>query len=155
MIHNSKHTENALWFVFLFFYLNGLAVLFVTFLQHCSMFSVSTQDGIIGLGDAHFSSSSAFPAVFLRFTILLLLFRFLGSQLYLLGSPFFFFFCFVFYVPSYISGVHHSSSSSASSSTFPAISLGFTIFLPLLLLRCSQLYHWGSPFFFFFFCIPC
>ena len=47
--------------------------------------------------------------------------------------------------PSYISRVHHSSSSSA----FPAISLGFTF---LLLLR-SQLYLWGSPFFFFF-CLP-
>ena len=92
------------------------------------------------------SSSSAFPAISLRFTILLLLLR---SQLYLCGSPFFFFFFFC--VPSYISGVHHSSSSS--SSAFPAISLGFTILL-LLLLR-SQLYLWGSPFFFFFFfCVP-
>ena len=45
------------------------------------------------------SSSSAFPAVSLGFTILLLL----RSQLYLWGSSFFFF-C----VPSYISGVHHS-----------------------------------------------
>ena len=62
------------------------------------------------------SSSSVFPAISLAFTVLLLLQR---SQLYLWGSPFFFFFS----VPSYISGVHRSSSSSA----FPAISLGFTI----------------------------
>ena len=94
------------------------------------------------ISGVHYSSSSssfAFPAISLGFTILLHLLR---SQLYLWGSPFFFF-C----VPSYISGVHHSSSSSA----FPAISLEFTIFL-LLLLR-SQLYLWGSPFFFFF-CVP-
>ena len=96
-------------------------------------------------------------------------------QLYLWGSPlFFFFFCFSFpsYIsgvhhsssfffsfPSYASGVHHSSSSSSlsssslssSSSAFPAISLEFTLLL-LLLLR-SQLYLWGSPFFFFFLCV--
>ena len=121
------------------------------------------------------SSSSAFPAISLGFTILLLLL--LRSQLYLWASPFFFFFfCVPSYIsglhhssssssfPSYISGVHHSSSSSAfptyisgvhhsssSSSAFPAISLGFTILL-LLLLR-SQLYLWASPFFFFF-CVP-
>ena len=70
-------------------------------------------------------SSSAFLAISLGFTILLLLLL-LCSQLYLWGSPFFF--C----VPSYISGIHHSSSSA-----FPALSLGFTI---LLLLLCSQLY---------------
>ena len=84
----------------------------------------------------------------------------LPSQLYLWGSPFFFF-C----LPSYISGVHlwssssafpavsgvHLSSSSAfpgiflgsvhlsSSSGFPAKSLGFTF----LLLLPSQLYLWG------------
>ena len=98
---------------------------------------------------AHHSSSSLFPAVSLGFTFLLLL----CSQLYLWGSPFFFFFCvlsynlwrspfFSFCVPSYISGANHAYSSS---SAFPAISLGFTI---LLLLR-SQLYLWGSPFFFF------
>ena len=93
-------------------------------------------------------------------------------QLYLWGLPFFFFFC----VPSYISGVRHSSSSafpsyisevhhssSSSSSAFPAISLGFTILLHLpspaislrftiLLLLRSQLYLWGSPF--FFICLP-
>ena len=40
-------------------------------------------------------------------------------------------------VLSCISGVHHSFA-------FPAISLGFTI----LLLLCSKLYLWGSPFFF-------
>ena len=85
------------------------------------------------------SSSSAFPAISLGFTILLLL----RSQLYLWGSPFFFF-C----VPSYISGVH---LSSPSSSAFPAISLGFTCLL-ILLLR-SQLHLWGSPIFFFF-CVP-
>ena len=74
-------------------------------------------------------------------------------QLYLWGSPFFFFLC----ISSYISGVHHSSSScsafpsyisgvhhSSSSCAFPAISLGFTI---LLLLVHFQLYLWGSPFF--------
>ena len=44
---------------------------------------------------------------------------------------------------SYMSGLHHSSSSM-----FPAMSLGYTTFL-LLLLR-SQLYLWASP----FFCIP-
>ena len=82
-------------------------------------------------------------------------FFFCIPQLYLWGSPFFFFFC----VPSYISGVHHSSSSSV----FPAISVGFTILLRppaislgftilLLLLLRSQLYLWGSLF--FFFCIP-
>ena len=81
------------------------------------------------------SSSSAFPAISLGFTILLLL----RSQLYLLASPFFFF-C----VPSYISGLHHSSSSA-----IPAISLGFTV---LLLLLRSQLDLWASPF--FFFCVP-
>ena len=43
----------------------------------------------------------------------------LHCQLYLWGSPFFFFFC----IASCISGVHHSSSSSA----LPAVSLGFTI----------------------------
>ena len=87
------------------------------------------------------SSSSAFPAISLGFTVLLLL---LPSQLYLWASPFsfFFFFC----LPSYISGLHRSSSSSA----FPAISLGFTV---LLLLLPSQLYLWASPFFFFF-CLP-
>ena len=68
-----------------------------------------------------------FPAISLGFIILFLLLR---SQLFLWGSPFFFFFC----VPSFLSGVHHSSSSSA----FPAFSLGFTI----LLLLCSQLYLW-------------
>ena len=82
------------------------------------------------LTDSLCSSSSAFPAISLRFTILLLC-----SQLYLWGSPFFFV-C----IPSYISGVHHSSSS-----VFPAISLGFSI----LLLLCTQLYLLGSPFFFF------
>ena len=113
------------------------------------------------------SSSSAFPAMSLGFTILRLL---LPSQLYLWASPFFFS-C----LPSYISGLHHSSSSAfpaislgftilrlllpsqlyisglhrSSSSTFPAISLGFTI----LLLLPSQLYLWASPFFFFF-CVP-
>ena len=94
------------------------------------------------------SSSSAFPALSLGFTILFLLLR---SQLYLCGSLFFFFFFFFFCVPSYISGFHYSFSSS---SAFPVISLGFTI---LLLLR-SQLYVWASPFFFFFFffffCVP-
>ena len=45
------------------------------------------------------SSTSAFPAIALGFTILLLLLR---SQLYLWGSPFFF-----FYIPSHISVVHH------------------------------------------------
>ena len=90
-------------------------------------------------GIHHSSSSSAFPAVSLGFTILFLL----PSQLYRWSSPFFFFFC----LPSYISGVHQSSSSSV----FPAISLGFTI---LLLLLPSQLYLRGSPFFFFFFCLP-
>ena len=95
------------------------------------------------------------PAISLGFTILLLL----RSQLYLWGSPFFFFF-----VPSYISGVHHSSSSAfpsyisgvhhsssssfpsyisgvhhSSSSSFPAISLGFTI---LLLLRSPARSLW-------------
>ena len=114
------------------------------------------------ISGVHPSSSSAFPAISLGFTILLLLcsqlYYYLGftilllrSQLYLWGSPFFFF-C----VPSFISGVHHSSSA------FPAISLGFTILLlcsqlyyylgfTILLLR-SQLYLWGSPF--FFFCVP-
>ena len=91
------------------------------------------------------------PAISLGFTILLLL----PSQLYLWASPFFF----LFYLPSYISGVHHSYSSaflcyvsgvhhSSSFSTFPAICLGFII----LLLLPSQLYLWGSPF--FFFCLP-
>ena len=80
------------------------------------------------------SSSSAFPAISLGVTILLLLL--LRSQLYLWGSPFFL--C----VPSYISGVHHSSFASA----FPAMSLGFTI---LFLRARSQLYLWGSPFFFY------
>ena len=95
------------------------------------------------------SSSSAFPAISLRFTILLLL-HLQRSQLYLWGSPFFFFFRFS--APSYISEVHHSSSSS--SSAFPAISLRFTILL-LLQVQRSQLYLWGSPFFFFFrFSVP-
>ena len=80
--------------------------------------------------------SSAFPALSLGFTILLLL----RSQLYLWASPFFFFFC----VPSSVSGLHHSSSS-----VFPALSLGFTI---LLLLLRSQLYLWDSLS--FFFCVP-
>ena len=80
-------------------------------------------------GVHHSSSSSVFLDTSLRFTIVLL-----RSQLYLLGSTFFFFFlC----VPSFMSGLYHSSSS-----TFPAISLGFTI---LLLLLRSQLYLWGSP----------
>ena len=87
-------------------------------------------------------------------------FLLLRSQPYLCGSPFFFF----LFVPSYISGVHHSSSSSSalpsyisevhhssSSSAFPAISLRFII---LLLLLRSQVYLWGSSFFFFFFCAP-
>ena len=90
----------------------------------------------------HSSSSSAFPAISLGFTILL--FLLLPSQLHLWASPFFFFFC----IPSYISGLHHSSFSS---SAFPARSLGFTI---LILLLPSQLYIWASPFFFFFFCLP-
>ena len=62
-------------------------------------------------GSAVHHSSSAIPAISLGFTNLLLLLR---SRLYLLGSPFFFFFC----VPCYIFGVHHSSSSSSSSSFF-------------------------------------
>ena len=41
-------------------------------------------------------------------------------------------------------------ATTSSSSAFPAISLGFTI---LLLFLHSQLYLWGSPFFFFF-CVP-
>ena len=86
------------------------------------------------ISGVYHSSTSAFPAVSLGFTILLLL----HSHLYLWGSPFFFF-C----VPSYISGAHH-----ASSSVFQAMSLGFTIHL---LLR-SQLYIWGSQF--VFFCVP-
>ena len=117
-------------------------------------------------------SSSSFPALFQRFTFF---FFFCIPSSYFWGSPFFFFFC----VPSSISGDHHSSSSSSvfpalflgftillllllcpssisgvhhssSSSAFPALFLGFTI---LLLLLCSQLYFWGSPFFFFF-CVP-
>ena len=85
----------------------------------------------------------------------------LRSQLCLWVSAFFFFFFFFFFVfffcvPSYISGVQPSSSSS--SSALPAISLGFSLllrFLLRLLLR-SQLYLWGSTFFFFvfFFCVP-
>ena len=70
------------------------------------------------------SPSSAFLAISLGFTILLLL-RF---QLYLWSYPFFFCFC----VPSYFSEIHHLPSSSAftagvhhsSTSVFPAISLG-------------------------------
>ena len=112
----------------------------------------------------HSSTSSAFPAISLGFTILLLLLPsqlftlgfiillLLPSQLYLWASPFFF--C----LPSYISWLHHSSSSSAfpaiysgfhhsSSSAFPAISLGFTI----LLLLPSKLYLWASS---FVFCLP-
>ena len=88
------------------------------------------------ISGAYHSSSSAFPAIFLGLTILLLLL--LPSQLYFWGLPFFF--C----LPSYISGAYHSSSSSA----FPAIFLGLTI---LLLLLPSQLYFWGLP---FFFCPP-
>ena len=83
-------------------------------------------------GVHHSSSSSGFPgislvftslllllhspAISLRFTIplllLFLLLLLLCSQLYLWSSP-----VFLFFVPSFISGVHHSSSSSA----FPAI----------------------------------
>ena len=85
------------------------------------------------ISGVHHSSSCAFPAISVGFTILLLLLR---SQLNPWGSPFFFFLC----IPSFISGVHHSSSSSA----FPAISHGFTI--PLFLLLRSQLDLWGSPF---------
>ena len=88
------------------------------------------------ISGVHHSSYSAFPAISLRFTILLLL----RSHLYLWGLSFFFFFC----VPSSISGVHISFSSA-----FPAISLGFTI---LLLLLHSPVYLWGSPV--FFFCVP-
>ena len=140
-----------------------------------SSFSSAFPSYIFGV---YHSSSSAFPAISLMFTILLLLLR---SQLYLWGSPsssssafsaislrFTFFFC----VPSCISRVHHSSSSSVfpsyicgvhlllpsqlflwgspSSSAFSAISPGFTI---LLLLLRSMLYLWGSLFFFFF-CVP-
>ena len=97
------------------------------------------------------SSSSAFPAISLEFTFLLLLpspviyqgftiLLFLPSQLYVWDSPFFFF---VFCLPSYISGVHLSSSSAfpsyisglhhSSFSAFPAICLGFTFLLLLLL----------------------
>ena len=121
------HSQLYLWaspffFFFFFFYIPS----FISGLHHS------------------FSSSSAFPALSLGFTILFLLL--LPSRLYLWASPFFFsFFC----IPSYISGLHHSYSSSA----FPAISLGFTILLLFLLLH-SQLYLWSSPFFFSFFCIP-
>ena len=86
-------------------------------------------------GVHHSSSSSAFPAISLGFTILLLL----CSQLYLWGSPFFFFFC----VPSYISGFTIFLLLLLLLRS-PAISLGFTILL--LLLLCSQLYVWCSPF---------
>ena len=134
-------------------------------MEHHTFFFFCIPSYISGV---HYSSSSsAFPAISLGFTILLLLLL-LRSQLYLWGSLFFFLFCipsynsgvhyssssafpaislgftillFFFCVPSYISGVHHSSSS-----VFPAISLGFTILLH------SQLYLWGSPF--FFFCVP-
>ena len=110
---------------------------------------------ISGVHHSSSSSSSAFQAISPGFTILLLPLRLLllplllRSQLYLMGSPFLLFFFFFICVPSYISGVHHSYSSS---SAFPAISLGFTILL-LLLLR-SQLNLWGSPFFFFVVCVP-
>ena len=133
---------------------------------------------ISGVHHSSSSSSAVFPAISLGFTILLLLLRshislgfiillllrsqlhislgftilLLRSQLYLWGSPFFFFSC----ISSYIFGVHHSSSSSA----FPAIHLGFTILLRspavslwfTILLLCSQLYLGGSPF--FFYCVP-
>ena len=131
------------------------------------------QSYISGVHHYH-SSSSAFKAISLGFTILLLL----SSQLYPWGStlPFFFFCIPAIYlwgssllfccVPSHIPGVHHYHSSS---SEFPAISLGFTILLlhpsyisgvhhsssssgfniTILLLLHSQLYLWGSPFFFF------
>ena len=89
----------------------------------------------------HHYSSSAFPAISLGFTILLLVL--LRFQLYLWGSSFFFFFgvpsynlwdsLFFFCIRSYISGVHHFSSSFA----FPAIYLGFTILF--LLLRSQAL----------------
>ena len=86
------------------------------------------------------SSSSAFPARSLGFTIRLL---FLRSQLYLRGSP---------------------SSSSSSSCAFPAISQGFTIFFFLCVPSyISGLHHssscafpatsQSSPFFFFL-CVP-
>ena len=106
---------------------------------HHSSSSSASPSYICGV---HHSSSSVFPAISLRFTILLLL----RCQLYLWGLPFFFFFC----IPSCISGVHHFSSFS---SAMPAIYVGFTILL--LFLLCCQLYLWGSPFFFFSFsCVP-
>ena len=110
----------------------GFTVLFPLLLLPSQLYEY-----ISGLHRSSSSSSSAFPAILLGFTILLLL---LHSQLYLWGSPFFFFFC----VPCYISGVHHSSSSSV----FPAISLGFTILLHVRF----QLYLCSSPF--FLFCVP-
>ena len=76
------------------------------------------------------SSSSAFPAISLGFTILGEILLLLHSHLYLWGSPFWVrFFC----IPSYISGVHHNGWHS-SSSVFPAIHLGFTILGAILLL---------------------
>ena len=122
-----------------------------------SFFFFYVTSCISGLHHPSFSPSE-FPAIYLGFTILLLLRSqlYLGftsllplllhSQLYLWASPssfIFFFFC----IPSCISGLHHPSSSSA----FPAVSRGFTI---LLLLLHSQLYLWASPSFFLFFCVP-
>ena len=130
------------------------------------------------------SSSSAFPAVSLGFTILLPLLLLLPSQLYLWGSPVFFFcrpswgspffFLLFFCLPSCISGVHQSSSFLLCLLPSLAITLGFTSLLPLRLLRLlpsiaitlgftsllplrllpSQLYLWGSPVFSFVSCLP-
>ena len=119
--------KSNLWGSPLFFF---CGTSFISGVHHSSSSAVPA----LSLGFNH-CSSSAVPALSLGFTILLLL----RYQLYLWGSPFFFF-C----GTSFISGVHHSSSSAV-----PALSLGFTI---LLLLR-SQLYLWGSQFFFFL-CVP-
>ena len=125
-------------FVFIFL---GFTVFFSFCIPSCISWVHHSSSALTAIS----SFSSAFPAMSLGFTILLF-FLLMRSQLYLWGSPFFFF-C----IPSNISGVHHSfffcipsytSGVHRSSSAFPAVSQGFTI---LLILR-FQLHLWGQPF---------
>ena len=119
-------SQLELWNSSLFFFFFCVPSL-ISGLHHSSSFSSTFPARSLGFTILLLLRS---PVISVGFTILLLLLR---SRLDLWASPFFSF----FYIPSNISGVHHSYSSS----TFPAISQGFTILLLLLRSQRSGVHH--------------